>query len=889
MTSAAQELFELIGKDAHATGMPVEHGFVVREGAMARKEIVPSGAITVTPMRQRLISEGFLVEVPEGFRFAKDHHFDSPSGAAAVVLGRTANGWIEWKTATGATLSTVKRIKRDDREPILTVPKRQQIADKHEELSRGGKLPIEQQLDREYKLFRDHFGPQVLAGLDGEPLLKLMHDGPTDSLVHWLEFKSDEEFDTGHFGSIAGGSALKFRIFRRNETGNWQMGGEKANRPRDITLDDAVAVARSHRDQLLKGAELLEALSDSATDEDYALLQDQMGELAPDVSRLAWGHKYFSLLFPEKLDSFHSSAYQRYLLLKMLQLPPDGDGRYICAGRFKSASREVGISLAEFGAVLYSMHGMRHRYWRIGTRSGESGKSQWPMMQEQSCVAVGWQKIPDLSWVTKDSREKLRTVLEQIYPNVPTATGNDVSQITQFVAQMSEGDVVLAADGATILGIGRVTGKYRHAPGFDFPHQRDVEWLEFAEWKLPVMKEGLRTTIREIQKHNENILEVERHIQSDPATPHLPPVTVPDGVDVKVKVLKKSVKLTGVPGRIQSVLERKGQVILYGPPGTGKTYWAERTANDLAALASYGQLFEELSEGEKVSIAGDGKSSGLVRLCCFHPAYGYEDFLEGYRPETVNGQITFAMRDGVFKKLCRDASSAPDKSFYLIVDEINRGDIPRIFGELLTTLEKDKRGKRIILPVSQEIFSIPQNIFLIGTMNTADRSISLLDAALRRRFGFVELMPDGEALGKSIVAEIPLRAWFEALNKRIREHVGRDARNLQIGHSYLMYAGSPLKDMASLKRAIRDDIIPLLEEYCYEKYDTLRSILGDQLVDATAECIRHELFDDGQEDNLVLGLLAAFPDISTSAVAISSEESQATPDEVEDDDEAEEQ
>lgn len=770
---------------------------------------------------------------------------------------------------------------------MLSDVKRNQILDKYQKLSDEGKLPSQQQLDRDLSLFRERFGPKVLEGLDGEPLLDLMHDNSRDSLVYWLEFKSDEEFDTRRFGSIAGGSALKFRIFRRKETGNWQMGGEKANRPSDITTQEAVVVARAHRDQLLKGAELLAALSETATDQDYGALQVKMDELAPDVSRLAWGHKYFSMLYPEKLDFCHSSEYQKYLLLKLMQLPPEGDGRYISAGRFKSASREVEIPLPALYAVLYSIYGGRHRYWRIGTRNGPTGASQWPMMQKSGCVAVGWPKLLDLSWVetTRDSREKLRVLLNNVYPKAAPAIGNDVSQITQFAAEMKVGDVVLAADGATILGIGRVTGEYRYVPGLPFPHQREVEWLEVAEWQLPEKKEGLQSTIREIRKHNENILEVERHIQSAVVTTSS--VLVSGKTDEKVNVVRKSVRLDGVPGRIQSVLERKGQVILYGPPGTGKTYWAERTANDLAALSSYGQLFEELGDIEKVSIGGDGKSSGLVRLCCFHPAYGYEDFIEGYRPQTVNGHITFAMRDGVFKKLCHDAVSAPEKSFYLIVDEINRGDIPRIFGELLTTLEKDKRGKRIILPVSQEIFTIPQNIFVIGTMNTADRSISLLDAALRRRFGFVELMPDGKALRDSIVAGIPLRAWFDALNRRIREHVGRDARNLQIGHSYLMLAGSPLKDVASLKRAIRDDIIPLLEEYCYEKYDTLRSILGEQLVDATSERIRHELFDDGQEDNLVLGLLAAFPDISTSSVAISSEESQATLDEDEEPDEVE--
>lgn len=221
----------------------------------------------------------------------------------------------------------------------------------------------------------------------------------------------------------------------------------------------------------------------------------------------------------------------------------------------------------------------------------------------------------------------------------------------------------------------------------------------------------------------------------------------------------------------------------------------------------------------------------------------------------------------------------------MIVDEINRGDIPRIFGELLTTLEKDKRGKRIVLPVSQEIFSVPRNVFIVGTMNTADRSISLLDAALRRRFGFVELMPDASVLKDTLVAKIPLKAWLDALNAGIREHVGRDARNLQIGHSYLMHGGAPLKDIATLKRAIRDDIIPLLEEYCYEDYSTLGKILGAQIVDLKSERIRHELFDDGQDDALVQALLAPFADISTSSEAIHSEESQASVDEDDEGDE----
>ena len=882
MHTATEEEFELKGKDAQAVGVMTDKGFLVRAGAIARKEIVPSGADSVTPVRKRLLSEGVLVEESGGLRFVKDFLFLSPSGAAAAVLGRTANGWKEWRRADGQTLSKVKRVIQEQQMPLLSEAKRTEILTRHRQLTDEGRLRTKQQLEQEYTRFRERFGPHVLKGLDGEPLLTLMHDHSNkDSLVYWLEWKGDDEFETRAFGSIAGGSALKFRVFRRKETGNWQAGSAKANRPDDITLEDAITFARTHRDQLITGCELLEAFPTDATDEDYAELQDQMDEIAPDVSRLAWGHKYFSLMFPDTLDDYHSPIYQRFHLLKLLQLPPEGDGRYICAGRFVAAANEVGLNMNHFTSTLNSVQCGLHRYWRIGTSSGRTGTSYWQMMRDRSCVAVGWPKLGDISWVEskKESRKKLTELLNDVHPNHPSAIGRDCSQLVQFVGEIAEGDIVLAANGMTILGIGRIVGGYEYHSDFDFPHQRQVDWLTCDEWQMPESGEGLQSTVRELGKFNDNLLAIEQRIQSTGGS---------KGSDEDHGNPKRPIRLAGIPGRIQSVLDRKGQVILYGPPGTGKTYWAEKTANDLAAISAFRKVYESLNETEKETVIGIGQSSGLVRLCCFHPAYGYEDFLEGFRPETVNGQVAFKLRDGVFKRMCNDASETPERNFYLIVDEINRGDIPRIFGELLTTLEKDKRTKRIVLPVSQEVFSVPRNVFLIGTMNTADRSISLLDAALRRRFGFIELMPDGAVLKDSAVSGIPLRAWFVALNTRIREHVGRDARNLQIGHSYLMHTGSPLKDLASLKRALRDDIIPLLEEYCYEDYTTLAMILGDQLVDSATQRISHELFDDGRESDLIQALLAACPDISASSEAVSSDKSLLEADELDAEGESEE-
>ncbi len=233
--------------------------------------------------------------------------------------------------------------------------------------------------------------------------------------------------------------------------------------------------------------------------------------------------------------------------------------------------------------------------------------------------------------------------------------------------------------------------------------------------------------------------------------------------------------------------------------------------------------------------------------------------------------MTFKLMDGIFKTLCEDAQRSPKQMFYLIIDEINRGDIPRIFGELITVIEKDKRGKAIILPLSRTLFQVPENVYIIGTMNTADRSIALLDTALRRRFSFIELMPDSSILGNATIAGIPLGPWLDSLNRMICNHIGRDSRNLQIGHSYLLEKGRAISEFSKLSSVIQEDIIPLLEEYCYEDYSTLEKILGKGLVDIQNQNIRHELFEESRRDELIQALLAPYPEISTSFQILESE------------------
>ncbi|WP_165251994.1 AAA family ATPase [Paludisphaera soli] len=750
---------------------------------------------------------------------------------------------------------------------------RSRILDDHKKLTADGKLLSRSQLDASYRTFRSRFGPDVLAGLDGEELLETMHaHGNRDSLVYWLEFKNDDEFPA-RFGSISGGSAFKFGVFRGKESGNWVSGSPQ--NVRQLTVQEAVEIARKHRDELIRGTARLGMVPDLADDAEYRGLQVDLGRIAPSVGDLAWGHKYFSLMHPEKLDDYHNADYQRFHLVKLLQVPPEGEGRYLCAGRFVAAADELGLPINHLTTTLNHRDGEPHAYWRVDTSDGTQPRGRWPLMRDGACVAIGWPDLGDLSDFEKDAANKQRLVelIGERHPGTPQQVGRAAAQVLNFAKGIAEGDVVLACDGQAVLGVGRVVGAYVHEPASDFPHRRAVEWLSLDEWRMPE-PEGLQTTVHRLRKAPANLVEAERRSlggQIVHGSPGPGPSKTGGGA---------APRLVGVAGRIQAVLERKGQAILYGPPGTGKTYWAERTALDLASYPLAGKPFDGLSEGEKAEVTGGPSGLGSVRMVSFHPAYGYEDFIEGYRPELHEGRMTFALRDGVFKELCRDAEKRPDRPFVLIIDEINRGDVTRIFGELLTVVEKDKRGKSVVLPLSRAAFRVPPNVLLIGTMNTADRSIALLDAALRRRFGFVELMPDASLLEGVAVADVPLGPWLEALNRRICEHVGRDARNLQVGHSFLMEAGRPVRDAARFFRVVRDEIIPLLEEYCYEDFDALHAILGGGLVDLPNRAIRHELFEGPTGPELGQALLAPCPEVLTSLKAVTSlDEAEADEDE----------
>lgn len=218
----------------------------------------------------------------------------------------------------------------------------------------------------------------------------------------------------------------------------------------------------------------------------------------------------------------------------------------------------------------------------------------------------------------------------------------------------------------------------------------------------------------------------------------------------------------------------------------------------------------------------------------FHQSYSYEDFIEGIKPVMSESEtnedsvIGYQIQDGVFKKLCLKAGKNPSERYAIFIDEINRGNVSAIFGELITLIEQDKRQGEaneisVQLPYSKALFSVPANIDMYGTMNTADRSVEALDTALRRRFSFLEMMPDPSRLKNNEVEGMNLKEILNTINDRIEILIDRDHT---IGHSYFMN----LKTAEDLRLAFKDKIVPLLQEYFYGDYGKIGLVLGDGFV-----------------------------------------------------------
>ncbi|TGA90311.1 restriction endonuclease [Streptomyces sp. MZ04] len=515
------------------------------------------------------------------------------------------------------------------------------------------------------------------------------------------------------------------------------------------------------------------------------------------------------------------------------------------SGRFDGWSRDQ---------VAHFLH-----WWAAPTRPPRVVKiapgrdaSLWEDCLAGGYVAVGWDEVGDLrDFADKDEfKQAFAAQNAERHEGSKSKISAKANEVWTLM-ELHPGDIVVANRGTSeIVGVGEVTddGYVWRPERPDHRHTVSVEWTDTTPVPLKEAEPAWRfVTVKDVPAKLWSQIQDAQLFQ-----------TVGERLEEE--------KITAQPldaglQRIADALDRRGQAVLFGPPGTGKTYaalrfavrWLGERTQGIGELNPYADPGSHAFDAalDLLTAPVEGFGAGRLTLVTFHPSYGYEDFVEGFRPVKGGGSgLTLDRVDGVFKRVCAAAAADPDHPYLVVVDELNRGNLPKIFGELVTLLEKDKRGRSFTLPLSGDPFAIPRNVHLIGTMNTADRSIRMLDAAIRRRFAFIELLPDSAPLQGFHVDRLHLAAFLDSLNQRIREQLDREK---QIGHAFFLPNGEPVGSVAELADIIRTEILPLLQEYAYDDYTLLASFLGDGLVDAETHTLRE--IDD---ESLVAALYAEF-------------------------------
>jgi 5-methylcytosine-specific restriction enzyme B len=648
------------------------------------------------------------------------------------------------------------------------------------------------------------------------PLERYALGGPDhDNFCYVMEFESEA------LCSIRGGSARKHAIYRK-ASGDWYY---------DDSYPSVEAAWEAVRGAFVEAFRLARAGDFEAVD-----------ELRPIRSAAALRTKALYVYFPDEMLPINSSAHLAHFI-KLLG-GSAGQRGTVEANRtllqlIRGRPEFEGWTPHEISTFLYKWADPRNARLVVKIAPGERA-AYWDQCRENGYICIGWDELGDLSRFA--GREEFRKAFDDQfsaeYHGNKSKLSVKANEVWTF-RELEPGDTVIANRGTSqVVGIGTVI-----EPGYVwrperkvYKHTVSVRWTDTTERTLdPPVTSWFGSTVAKVPG--------DLYQQ----------ITAAGTIDAGSAVSRPAVSPEPVLPEILAGLQRRGQVVLYGPPGTGKTYAARRFAvwwllSRAGAPEASWILGDRAALADRERVLSTTRTGGIPQLSMitFHPSYSYEDFVEGYKPRPTDGRggLELELRDGIFKRICRAAADDP-RPYLLLIDEINRGNVPKIFGELITLLELDKRGISVLLPYSGEAFSIPPNVFILATMNTADRSIRLLDAALRRRFAFIELLPDPEVLQGAAVDLLALDAFLLELNQRILKYVGREK---QVGHSFFLDRdGRPITRSEDFIAHFLSEVLPILQEYAFEDYTLLGQLLGDGIVDTELQVIRPAVLEDPGE------------------------------------------